>query len=355
MKGILGLLPFAAAGCLAACTVFSSLDDLKGDPNDPGGGGSSDGGFAAAAGTAGVAANAGDSGSDADSGEDPDAASTECAALGKQCLPGAPQGWLGPVALNVATGAPAACAGDYPTSALATDVVHGDLDAGTSSCSCACDPPTGATCSSASVGGYGNGVCTTPVTGQIWTVKDGECFSLPAICVSTNVRATSTLSAGPCTPKPAHTLPTPSWATEARACQTSSTAGLCGSGETCLPSKPSGSSMCIYVLGDTACPTTGYSEKHLFYTGVSDSRECSACSCGTPKGGCSAGTLSFYNNGAGCMGVPSSTTSMASCGSHGFCSMKYAAAKPSVSCTPSASTLSGSVSATGAQTFCCMP
>jgi hypothetical protein len=86
----------------------------------------------------------------------------------------------------------------------------------------------------------------------------------------------------------------------------------------CLPPAPPppGFALCIFQKGENACPTGPdniFTEQHVFYEGVQDDRQCSACTCGAPTGGACTATISIYK-GAGCSGsmvVPGITISSA--------------------------------------------
>src|SRR5690606_15758185 len=66
---------------------------------------------------------------------------------GRSCIPDAPFGWEGPVALNREddAGGPQTCPGDLP---LKIEDLKADYDAGSASCSCSCGTATGWSCGS---------------------------------------------------------------------------------------------------------------------------------------------------------------------------------------------------------------
>jgi hypothetical protein len=87
------------------------------------------------------------------------------------------------------------------------------------------------------------------------------------------------------------------WGTFARACTSNAAATTCPDpGDYCAATAgnpPDGFSQCIYQKGDHPCPSV-YPSKHVFFDSVTDLRECSECSCESPKGGvCSAGITLF--------------------------------------------------------------
>ena len=67
----------------------------------------------------------------------------------------------------------------------------------------------------------------------------------------------------------------------------------------CLPADPPppGFALCVFQKGENACPTDAgndFTEQHVFYRGVQDDRECSACTCGPPTGSACTATISIY-------------------------------------------------------------
>jgi hypothetical protein len=67
---------------------------------------------------------------------------------------------------------------------------------------------------------------------------------------------------------------------------------------------PPGFKVCIFRSGEYACPNdegNTFTEQHVFYDGVQDDRQCSACTCGAPTGSACTATISIYK-GAGCSG-----------------------------------------------------
>ena len=91
------------------------------------------------------------------------------------------------------------------------------------------------------------------------------------------------------------------WDTFARACdvnwQSSTVRTLCRTDEPIAP----GFAMCILRDGEHACPTDPgnvFTEQHIFYNGVQDDRQCSACTCGPPIGSACTAMISIYKDDA---------------------------------------------------------
>lgn len=93
------------------------------------------------------------------------------------------------------------------------------------------------------------------------------------------------------------------WNRSARLCHGESW-GLCGDARTaCIPDdEPSllaGFRLCIFHEGDLPCPPIdGWPEKHLFYGGVEDHRQCTECTCGPPMGSMCTAQISSYTDAA---------------------------------------------------------
>ena len=310
--------------------------------------GSSGGAAGSGGGTAGAGGSSGSTGGSAGSGGGP-----ACNATTHACIPDAPLNWTGPVALAVGSTEPPACPGTFPT---AGQELFGALNEGTATCSCTCDAATGMSCS-------GNA--------QLWAVAN------PAGCeIVPTVPPTATLmpggacaplvdgwyhvvmpapTGGMCASQASHTLATPAWGEQALACSgvAAVPASDCGSGTACMPTPPSPFKLCVFAPGDEECPTTFYSQKFSLYSGFSDSRACSACSCGSPTGSC--GRVRVWQDQ--CNGTPH-TNSTSSClnvavpGGGGDVGYQQI---PQATCTKGGGELSGSVTTQGQVTYCCAP
>ena len=168
-----------------------------------------------------------------------DCAEPSCAPFAA-CVPELPAGWDGYAALYDGTAAPT-CPGVF-TSTLAPGNVG--LTAAAASCTaCACGAASGGAC---------------PASGGVATV------------------------------------PPATWATTAVACEGSyPDATGCTGTDSCQPKvgAPFHSGTCIHQIGDMACPAqTVFTERHVFYAGLFDTRGCAACTCGTPSGNaCASG------------------------------------------------------------------
>jgi hypothetical protein len=64
-------------------------------------------------------------------------------------------------------------------------------------------------------------------------------------------------------------------------------------------SPPEGFRTCVAQKGDIACDSYSvYSERHVFYSGVDDTRTCTPCTCGAPTGGTCSMLITLYTDAA---------------------------------------------------------
>lgn len=283
---------------------------------------------------------------------------------GYDCVPPAPSGWTGPLAFWDAAGtAPHSCVEPFPTQQYTG---RSNLTASPATCStCTCGSPSGGTCNEEV---YGQSSCTGGsvglATGNVtngcgnWTGSGhpGDRYTSFRFAGVYGVSC----PAGPQVP----TVPPSAYGRTGTACRAASpapTAGCLG-GNVCSPvpssGDPSAFHLCLYQAGDMICPS-GYSNRYVTYSGVSDTRSCSACSCYNPGGTCT-GTLRFYADGS-CGGELGSTAIDGVVGalhclgfSSNFQSVRADWSGPrGTSCVPSVSRPTGAATPTGPTTFCC--
>jgi hypothetical protein len=133
------------------------------------------------------------------------------------------------------------------------------------------------------------------------------------------------------------------------------------------PAGPFGAAGCIYHVGDPApasCPAgTPYIDYRVYYSGKTDTRDCSSCSCASaaPVGGSCTGAVRIYSE-AMCVGTPPMTYAFPA----PTCQVYSIGAKPArvqadYALTPGAcaaagpSMPTGAVVGTGATVACCLP
>jgi hypothetical protein len=194
---------------------------------------------------------------------------------------------------------------------------HADLVAPTICEACTCEPPTGS-CALPSTLTASTTACSMPG-------GSSTSFNAPApwngTCDSTTQTpsgAAHSLTIDPiamtengCAPGPpvAAKVVSLRWDTYARACDVHWTLGR-PERSICLPPDPAppGFALCIFQNGENPCPTAPdniFTEQHVFYTGVQDDRQCSACICGAPTGSACTAVLSIYKgNDLTCGGSP---------------------------------------------------
>ncbi|MEZ4222181.1 MAG: hypothetical protein R3B13_14695 [Polyangiaceae bacterium] len=286
-----------------------------------------------------------------------------CDSATTQCAPDVPAGWAGPVAFyNGATAAPS-CPGAYPTVGAKA---HSGFKPGSASCSCSCDPATGIACNgSAKVESIGTVTlaCTLILPGQgtvIWSGNSSSCTHPSASVGATGkvrLLPPTPSSSGTCQAKANHTLPTPTWTSETQICAgASAPSGTCGSGQTCVQKTFAPYQLCVHRPGAFSCPP-GYTKKHSTHENFTDSRACSTCTCGASTDAKCGGKVDFVS---GCSGIVALNSSISSCGVASpdpIGTNQYGTYKPAPSgtCPSSSPTLSGTATATGETTVCCLP
>ncbi len=187
---------------------------------------------------------------------------------------------------------------------------HADLVAPSVCEACTCEPPTGS-CVLPSKLVASDAVCGTPgmtTSFDAPTPWDGSCDSAtqtPDGAAHSLTIAPIAMTENGCAPEPpiAAKVVSPYWTTYARACDVPWPDGPTDR-SICLPPDPSppGFALCIFHDHEKACPTDPgniFTERHVFYQGVQDDRQCSTCTCGAPTGSACTATISIYK-GAGC-------------------------------------------------------
>ena len=277
------------------------------------------------------------------------------------CASAAPAGWSGPVDLfDADVGAPPACAAPYAT--LAFDGTA-DPIAPPATCGCTCSPPSTASCGNVTVSFFFDSSCKNPCAGSPVTVTPGGACVTGCPGALTMRASLPTATGGTCAGNASTSLPPIGWGHTARACAApmSDAPGGCGAGALCVarPTTPSPSVLCVWRSGDVACPGAPYSVRSVYFTGVNDTRACTACTCDAPGGlTCAASQISTYADGecpsnpagsivgdGGCVSAPGSTSVV-----------RAGPSSPSGSgCTPNPVSATGTVVPTGPTTVCCTP
>jgi hypothetical protein len=297
-----------------------------------------------------------DNSKDDDEDGDIDCADSDCGA--RLCAPKAPTGWTGPT-LRYVGDDPPDCSGTYPDEVAQGGTVAAAGDADCSTCSCA--TPTIACASvldfqSGADAACGGVSCTASVT---TTCSELSCPYLGA--TSGYIASAKPSGLAECSPSEQ----TPSvddaaeWSDRMIACapDTSLRQGGCAEGEVCAPKTPFDGEICIVKKGDHTCPAGQYSNRHVYFTRIEDTRSCSDCACGHD---CTYKWQIFAAADTTCTGTPVAPTELTA--ENQCIAVTPAAGKLPVraqvtgtgACTPSGGEPTGSVSGANAITVCCV-
>ncbi len=288
-----------------------------------------------------------------------DCADPVCTGAGYSCAEPAPNGWKGPMTLQEANNL-AACAA--PFAQPVADASSG-FNAPAATCTCSCpNPAMGETClNAANVTLYTGSGCGSSCS-SFGLPPNGFCFGgLSCMGGTYSVNAAApTPQNGSCNPKSSTIFPAPTWTTSSRTCAYSGPMdpGGCTNNAQCIskPAAPFGG-VCVAQLGDLACPAP-YSTKHLYYSGFTENRSCTACTCNSPTGGtCNTGTLNYYSD-SGC-NTKITTTPFGACVNfstgnliHGVDTGPFSLGSAGT-CTSSGGAPQGSATPSGPTTVCC--
>jgi hypothetical protein len=308
-----------------------------------------------------------------------DCADPTCAAVAT-CVAEVPADWTGYDHLFDGSGAAPACPSLFAQSATPG---NSGLTADPASCgACACGAPANLTCDmpdamfvqDATCGNAGNFVTQLSVPAA-W---DGTCTGTDfapggrntcgnngtSPCNAAVLADAPVVTGGSCGASGGASTVTPSSFTGAGfACAGAPHGGGCTGTEVCQPkpAAPFESGICIHHDGDVACPVgTPFTARHVFYTGVDDTRGCSACACGAPAGATCSATISVYASGSSCTGTPAATFAAGTCtnlaGNPQITVRKATITAPTGgACPASGGAATGSATGTGATTYCCIP
>jgi hypothetical protein len=276
-----------------------------------------------------------------------------------QCIPAVPVGWSGPTDLYLGAAAAPACPG------LSTDSFDGmdGLQAPAASCDCACGSPQ-VTCGGASLTTAIVSACSPSCA--ITTPSLDTCFAAPAKCDTRVLGPTGTfqtltvsVESGTCMPQSTVGITPATWKSYARTCASplGSARADCPAGQVCTrtPSDPFQPVACIVEAGAKACPAEGYTQAHVEFTGLSDTRSCAACTCGAPSKEECTGTLYAYaatTNGT-CGGMPDTYEPAVCVPTNSQSDLKVEAVGSGGACAASTGTASGTATPTGTTTICC--
>jgi hypothetical protein len=183
-----------------------------------------------------------------------------------------------------------------------TDVVS-DIAFSTAICSCTCSLTTPAVCTGKWAWSEGTTSGCSGVTPGGLSFTNGVCVNntgdnLYQPVYWTGVASSVGTKAGACGAKTTTTKPTVTDQT-GETCALPAVGAGCSAGSVCAPVKPTGFQLCSYNTSGIACPT-GLTPNPVD-TGWTDTRTCSACTCGTEDLACSLQGADFFVN-TGCTG-----------------------------------------------------
>ena len=255
------------------------------------------------------------------------------------------------------------CATAYGTS---LDVVEGPSGA-PATCGCTCGITTPGSCEIGSftvyVGGAiggcalipaatspGNGGACSPAMPS-FAAPDGTKFQIDPIGYTT----------GSCTPDPTITVPDAGFVGQGRLCVDTAGSGAgCTNGGVCAPAVQGGGfSLCISHGGTETCPA-GYTTAHTVGTTITDTRSCSACTCGGATATCGPASVTFFADG-GCDDDGATVAADSVCndfpgamaGGPTYVAYEYTAGVQGEGCQASPGSPDGGVSLTSPHTVCC--
>jgi hypothetical protein len=282
-----------------------------------------------------------------------DVTGSACTSAGGQCVPEVPNGWTF-VGFD-ANGRPQ-CPSNMSNS---TDVVA-DPTGGAATCNCSCDVATDPSCTADNIGDMYDTNNTCSQNGGQFAGNGGACFNVNNVIQLAPYHNLTPPGAtgGSCKAVTNNSVP-PSSETQGRICGGPLFGnGGCGAGQVCAPAVAP-LRACVTMQGDQAC-VGPYTEKHSVGTSISDTRDCTACSCSHPTADCVNGQLTFYTQ-LNCAGQSITLPVDGVChpnggGNASYYSHQYSATMQNPSCAkPPPTTPTGSLSLIGEETVCCTP
>ena len=231
---------------------------------------------------------------------------TPCSPM-QDCVPGAPSGWSGPIAFWEGEAGESEAPPDCPPGYGKPNDLHRELVAPASSCTCTCSAQGQVCDGSATLRVFADKSCATPCA----TTMLKACGAVSGCngsqgSVSSDV---GTPSGGSCGPTPGKTLPKATWKYDARLCPTSGASSCDVAGELCAPTPeyPYLTQLCVTQTIRAgkpvpACPEAYPNANQPLYSGLTDGRDCSECTCSGVTGGSCEGKL-VMSTGADCNGT----------------------------------------------------
>lgn len=273
-----------------------------------------------------------------------------------RCVPAAPAGWDGPVALfeNAADAATPTCGEGFPLFAFEAFT---DLEVAAAQCGCTCGPPNNATCATPTVQRK-NAVNCGVAPDSSWLVS--VCSNSVAGPTGQYWRAISQVNGGTCMAMPTNIVPPAGFETRITACAAAGGDALgCEGDESCIPSPeaPLDGRMCVWQAGNLQCPAGEWSSRQLLHESLDDDRGCSQCACGNATGACT-GSVTVRNLQCGAGGVVTQTSLSIGAACQQLNYAIFSGGPPSVTpsnptCAAANSTPVGDADPVGPITLCC--
>ena len=308
-----------------------------------------------------------------------DCADTDCGPAGYSCVAGIPLGWSGYQSLFVGAEADLpACPSQFPSQIPYLGRAMPMADP-VMCATCGCDAPIGEACDLPDMVTVIEKTCQLMATSVTKTdlavpaMWDGSCQAVPAAaggmtcgammdpCNRAVKAAAPGMAGGSCAVSGgAPTTPAVVWGVNGKACGDAPLGGGCGAGEVCqpLPAQPFQPGLCIYKAGEQTCPGEPFTQQHVLYEDMDDTRACTECTCGSPGGGACTANITVYNDAACSTGAV--TFAAGACANLSL-NPAVAGRKAQIvtmtagKCTASGGDPIGTVTPTQPTTFCCVP
>jgi hypothetical protein len=188
------------------------------------------------------------------------------------------------------------------------------------------------------------------------------CNAGTVACNQSVVVGPATVDGGSCAPGPKNpNRPPVTWGSTGQACGGATPGTGCGGTSTCLPI-PAGafhSGVCIMQDGEQPCPAGQFADQHVFYSGKTDTRDCTDCTCAAPTGSSCTAQVNLYQTSPTCTGAlltaDAGTCTPLSGNPRVFSILAQTTHPSGGTCVAIDGQPMGTVTPTGPTTFCCIP
>lgn len=283
-----------------------------------------------------------------------------------ECVDEAPAGWSGYYHVHQ-SGFPGPaepkCADGSPA-----DVRHAN-PAGPAMCeACSCGAPAGVTCSAPTLTcAPGSNNCGFNQADWTAAFQDGMCHK-PTNLLGFNFLLSCSITApsmpsgqGSCAPSTSDFPNKATWGAEVASCDSTALGAGCGAGKVCIAKGAGdpGESVCIRQQGTTTCPAGWTATTLQTFADATDTRGCSACTCGAASPTCNGGGYTFHDLDACAAGgdnpitVSGGCTNVSSLLDSNSWSAQLAPPTVDGNCPADGGAPTGSVQTSGPATYCC--